>query len=351
MTTALAERPAYTGTLIAAEKLQALEEIAAAQVNVLAHPAKGAIFGPAFQRAEAIATMRRMLTNEVMQPIMALQGSRLGFRTDRDKERNKDGSFGYPIEVVRDCMIEGILLGARPSGNEINIIASNCYLTREFFTRILREWPGLTDLVIEQAPPANGPYGAMLDCKATWRIEGKPDSLICQKTDHGDSRIVVRVNAGMGADAIYGKADRKLKAKIWQKLTGSESSVDGDVDDPGFKPTASRTLELQPENGGKPNGSQPAPSSPAASRSATSFPQAPPQREPGDEVDDPYDPKVAIDLEAKVGRAVDRKELRRIYQVIQKETQSGRCSPLEHDRLLVVCQERKRELPDDASSN
>jgi hypothetical protein len=350
MSTALSERPAYTGSLITPEKLQALEDLAAAHVNVLAHPSKGAILGPAFERAEALGTMRRMLTDEIMQPIMALQGSRLGFRTDRDKEPDREGKKGYPLAVVRDCMIEGILLGARPCGNEINIIAGNCYLTREFFTRVLREWPGLTDLVIEYAPPANGPYGAMVDCKATWKIDGKSDAMLCQKTDEGDNRIVVRVNAGMGADAIFGKADRKLKAKIWQKLTGSESNVDGDVDDPGFKPTATRTLELQPETGGRTNSSPAASGSPAASKSATSFAPAPPEREPGDE-GDPYDMKVAIDLRTKIDAARDRKELRRLYQMVTKETQAGRCSPYEHDQLLVACQERKKQVPEELGQN
>lgn len=340
MTTALAERPAppiYTGKLIALEDLEALEAIAASQVNILAHPNKGAIFAPAFQRAEAIGTMRRMLTDEIMKPIMALQGSRLGFRTDKDKERNKDGGVGYPLEVVRDCMIEGILLGARPCGNEINIIASNCYLTREYFTRVLREWPGLTDLIIEKAPPVNGPYGAMVDCKATWKIDGKPDQMVCKNTEFGDGRIVVRVNAGMGADAIFGKADRKLKALVWQKLTGSESSIEGDVDDADPRFPASRTLEIQPETAGN------KPSSPPAGQTASKAPAAP---EP-----DQYNPQAAADIITQIEAAKDRKQLRRVYAAAQKASQSRQITPEEFDQLVVMMRDAKQHLPEDSAAN
>ena len=328
MSTALAERPIeYTGKLIAADKLAALEQMAAQQANVLAHPNKGAIFAPAFQMAEAISSMRELLTDEVMKPIMKLQGSRLGFRTDKDKERNKEGGFGYPLEVVRDCLIEAVLNGARPSGNEMNIIAGNCYLTREYFTRFVREFPGLTDLTCEFTPPVNGPYGAMIDCKASWRINGKPDSLHCQKTDIADNRICVRVNAGMQADAIFGKADRKLKARIWQKLTGSNSSVDGDVDDQGpagLPPP--RTINVPPENGPKPSNGNAKPTPPAD----------PPSQ---------YNEERFSKYLDQIEEATDQRTLRRINSAAIKSSQTGEILPDEYTKIQGHLQKRKNELP------
>lgn len=336
MSTTLATRPAYEGKLIAADKLKQLEELAASQANMLAHPNKGSIFSPAFQTAEAIGLMREMITPEVMKPIMALQGIRLGFRTDKDKESDRDGNKGYPVAVVRDCLIEAVLVGARPSGNEFNIIAGNMYLTREFFTRQLREWPGLTDLVFEYSPPVNGPYGAMVECKATWSIDGKRDEMWCRKTEISDNRICVRVNAGMGADAIFGKADRKLKAKIWQKLTGSETTVDGDVDDDvgNAKAITSKTLEIPPETGsGKPNGTAP------------TTPQA-----PREEQKDPHDPKVLEDLMNRIEQAQDHRDLRRIKASSMKARQAGTIWPDEDDQITVMLQEAKRRLPETAGS-
>ena len=332
MSTALAERPAsiaYTGNLITADKLAALEEMAASQVNILAHPNRGAIFAPAFQMAEAISSMRSLLTDDVMKPIMKLQGSRLGFRTDKDKERNKEGGFGYPLEVVRDCLIEAVLVGGRPSGNEMNIIAGNCYLTKEYFTRFVREFPGLTDLTLEYSPPVNGPYGAMVDCKASWKRDGRPDSLSCQKTDIGDNRICVRVNAGMQADAIFGKAERKLLAKIWRKLTGSNQTLDGDVDEhtTGNMPPR-RTLEVPPENGPKTNGSKSTPPPDSG----------PPTR-------NPYNEERFSKYLDEIEAASDQKALRRINAAAIKSSQSGEIYPDEYTKIQGHLQERKNQLP------
>jgi hypothetical protein len=38
--------------------------------------------------------------------------------------------------------------------------------------------------------------GAVVECRAAWRYNGKPDSLV--------AKIAVRLNAGMGADAAVG---------------------------------------------------------------------------------------------------------------------------------------------------
>jgi hypothetical protein len=75
-------------------------------------------FTMASRMAAGIRALRAALTPEIMQDIMALQGSSLGFRTDKDKEG------GYPVEVVKECMIEAVLKGARVINNETNIIAS-----------------------------------------------------------------------------------------------------------------------------------------------------------------------------------------------------------------------------------
>lgn len=58
--------------------------------------------------------------------------------------------------------------------------------------------------------------------KATWLLHGKPDSLeVC---------IPVRVNSGMGADAILGKATRKILGRIHARITGSNQMIDDDGD-------------------------------------------------------------------------------------------------------------------------
>lgn len=327
--------PSYTGKLIAADKLSALESLASSQVNALAHPAKGEIFGPAFQRAEAVGLMRDMLTDEIMKPIMALQGSRLGFRTDKDRERNKDGGFGYPMTVVRDCMIEGILLGARPCGNEINIIAGNTYLTREYFLRVLREWPGLTDLVIKSCVPVIVGGEALVEVKATWKLDGRLDMIHCRKSEENDDRISIRVNNGMGTDAILGKADRKIGAKIWRRLTGSETTIEGDSDDADTpRNIPSRTLEIPPE-------------SPPGRPSTNGSPKPKPATEATPE-HDPSGDTIAQQLMSRIERAEAAKshtEMRRIKMALAKASSMKQITQEDEDFLQIQLQEAKNRLP------
>lgn len=179
--------------------------------------------------------MNEKLVNIVFMP---LQGNRLGFRTDKDKDN------GYDWETVRDALSEGMLRGLRPIGNEINIIAGNFYATKEGFERLVSEWPGLTHLTLEPGVPVRSGEGALVPYVASWMLNGRPDRIECLekkvpvKNDDGevvdrtvfDQRIPVRVNAGMGADAILGKAKRKMLARIYERLSGMQMG-DGDVYD------------------------------------------------------------------------------------------------------------------------
>lgn len=188
--------------------------------------------------ARATQTIRRLLTPAMMQDVMALMGSPLGFRTDRDQEDAK-----YPVEVVRDCLIVGVLRGARPVGNEINIIAGSCYLTKEAYARILSEYPGLTRLRLEVGVPKMvGDVGALVPCSASWLLDGVEDSIVCRGTvDDPGGPIAVRVNKRMGIDAIQGKAKSKLLRRVYERITGTRSPSIDDVDtiDAEFRPAPS----------------------------------------------------------------------------------------------------------------
>lgn len=185
----------------------------------------------AFRMAAGVGALKRLITDEMMSSIMELQGTPLGFKTD------KDSSGGYQLPVVKDCLIEALLRGARPIGNEFNIISGRAYLTKEYFTRQLAELPGLNNLVIEFGVPSiAGDKGALVPVKATWVYRGRRDSLVCdlERDESGkivsDSRIPIRVNNGMGTDAILGKADRKIRARVMSRITNTTWS-DADVSD------------------------------------------------------------------------------------------------------------------------
>jgi len=176
--------------------------------------------------------LREAMTEKLVRYVfMPLQGIKLGFRTDKDK----DG--GYPWEIVRDAAVEALMRGLRPIGNEFNIIGGNCYTTKEGFERKLTEFPGLTDLEITPGVPVIKDSSALVPFEAKWKIDGKPDELRAvlfppdkETGEVVDTRIPVRVNSGQIVDAVVGKGKRKMLARIWERITGVKEDS-GDVAD------------------------------------------------------------------------------------------------------------------------
>lgn len=186
--------------------------------------------------AHGIDQLRKVLNNDLMKKVfMPLQGTALGFMTDR--QNAKEGPKEYSIETVRECLIEAMIHGFRPIGNEINIIKGRAYAAKAGYERKVPEFPGLTDLRLEPGVPHMvGDKGALVPYRANWRLNGKAMSLvrdIAKDKDNitRDSRIVVRVNREMGPDAIIGKATRKMLKAIYDMISGSEITLsDGEVE-------------------------------------------------------------------------------------------------------------------------
>lgn len=191
----------------------------------------------ALMTSRMIQTLRTMLTPEILADMMALQNSVLGFLTDRDPNQI-DKKTGKPYEpynedVVRDALLVANVWGARPFGNEINILARRPYRTVNFFRRRVREQPGVKDLVIQVGAPEYFEQGAKarVPAVASWVQDGKPARRVCGKDASGDWRISVKVNYGMGEDAVKGKAERKLLALVLADMEGRPVD-DADANDP-----------------------------------------------------------------------------------------------------------------------
>lgn len=218
-------------------QLITLEEIAAeANLQVVSN------YGPFKQGLIMAAGMRKLqehITDEMMSDVMQLQGTPLGFRTD------KDSSGGYAVNVVRQVFIESIIRGLRPVGNEFNIIGGRLYITKEGFARLVPSWPGIAKLKLSPGVPQTSANGALVHYRATWEINGEPHALERIKVGEDDNRIPVRVNSGMGVDAIIGKATRKMYAAIYGVLTGLGDAVpEGEVDDTPRASGGARRSEL-----------------------------------------------------------------------------------------------------------
>jgi hypothetical protein len=170
------------------------------------------------QTARGIRVVQDAL-DPFMGEIIALRGKSIGFLTDKDKQDN-----GYSPEVVRDCCIEGMMRGVLPYDNEMNIISGKAYVTKNGFVRLLKEYPGLTDLELKFGVPTMKGGGAIVECLGTWKLDGQPMML--------EAEIPVKVNTGMGADAILGKAERKLRARIYNRISGTVfTTPEGEVGD------------------------------------------------------------------------------------------------------------------------
>jgi hypothetical protein len=172
-------------------------------------------FKRTFMVAEAVNELRAILTPKVMDYFMKLQNTSIGFKTDRPKD-------GYPVDVVRDCVIDAAMNGVYCVGNEMNIIAGQCYITKNGFGHKLREIPDFSWIETPGIPKFMGDKGALIEYQLEWNHRGKKG----EKT----LNLAIRVNAGMGADAIIGKASRKARAWLYATVTGMEVG-DGDADD------------------------------------------------------------------------------------------------------------------------
>jgi len=169
------------------------------------------MFEKSFAVASVASELKKLLTPEIMKPIMELQGTKLGFKTDKI----------YPESVVKECLIEATIHGVYTVGNMFNIIAGNFYVTKEGFNHKLKQIEGLS-FSITPGIPKGQTGGATVDVEVEWTYKGKHNKKILP--------LAIKVNAGMGSDAINGKATRKASAWLFNNLTG-QCVGEGDVSD------------------------------------------------------------------------------------------------------------------------
>ena len=159
----------------------------------------------------AIKEINNLLTNDVFEPILGLQGSRLGFLTDKQ----------YGTDIVKRCFIESLLRGLQPVGNQWNIIAGNLYCTKEGYTYLLSQMEGLK-YQITPSIPVNANGGAKVKEKIEWEYRSNKG---CQEIE-----FACKGYGKEGSDYFLGKAERKAKHWLYWMLTGIDLT-DGDVGD------------------------------------------------------------------------------------------------------------------------
>lgn len=171
-----------------------------------------------YLRASVVDELRKALTKEIMEPIMGLQGLRIGFKTDKL----------YDITVVRECLIEAVSFGVQPTGNQFNIIAGNAYITKEGYGYLLGKITGLDYDIIPELPRiSQDKNSAAVKVKIAWNIGNGAKH-------EKEMEFPIKTNQYMGADGVIGKATRKARKWLYEKITGIETS-DGDIEDVSYK--------------------------------------------------------------------------------------------------------------------
>jgi hypothetical protein len=184
----------------------------------------------------------RGLIEKVMPDIRQLVGSPLGISCEQGAQ--------WPDKVVGDVVLQGVLQGGRIVGGEIHIASGRCYMTKAYWERRFKEFPGVTNV----QPPAMGLPRYQVLCernyatvqtKLVYRLDGKLQTL--DRT--GDAAITVVVNKGMGLDAIYGKVKKRLYQTAYAVVSGQhvvddeEATVEGTIVEPGTQQGDGRPAE------------------------------------------------------------------------------------------------------------
>lgn len=215
-------------TVIKAEALERMKKIDGVVTSALRETIKhrDSPFAVAAIQANAVSMLRAQLTEDLMVGFSKLANSKLGFLTDRPNKRQE---YPYSPAELRDCLIEALLRGVMPTGNQFNVLGGNCYITSEGWQHLVRRLPGVTgvDCVALGDPEVKGGTAAV-SMRLIWYEDGKRDTHVFgdSKTE-GDTRLRVRVNAGMGLDAILGKAKARAFKWLHTNITGqSYDSVD-----------------------------------------------------------------------------------------------------------------------------
>lgn len=216
--------------LINQEQFNEISKVIDAQIGeVLTSNVNG--FQKAYVMSSAISIIKEQLSDEYMKPIMQLQGTSLGFKTDQDSVKEKQGQKwvtvngpGYPLEIVRDCLIEATFLGLEVTGNQFNIIGGNMYPTREGFGALLDKMQGLKkNFTYKEIRQPSGQKVANVIVQIDWQLgDESPRKQVID--------FPIKSNEYTSYDALIGKAERKAKRWLFNTIKGTDIS-DGDVND------------------------------------------------------------------------------------------------------------------------
>ena len=168
--------------------------------------------------AQGLKEMQKIVTPEIMAPLMNLMGTTMGFVTDKDDETDK-----YSVDVVKQVLIEGMLNGVFPYNNQLNILVGRLYIAKNGYTAKISKLEDITDFVWRHElvdKTAGGHH--WVGFKATWKQSGVEKSL--------DGEIPIKKYSTDSPDAVMGKGERKLKYRCYCAMTETKISEAEELD-------------------------------------------------------------------------------------------------------------------------
>lgn len=206
----------------------------------------------AFQAVCVVKMMRDALTDQVVREVFEpLMNTKIGFRTDKDPNRprkRKDGTMEKPepyrTAVVRDCIIDAVINGLMPTGNQFNIISGSMYPTREGYAALLKRIGCKYMINFSQDNTPQNPSSAEIRCNISFEYSGEKNGFTMVATVPKDSFS--------SYDQLKGKADRRAKKALYEYLTGCDlGDADEDSSVPAEPDRQVRFVNLPPEEDGR----------------------------------------------------------------------------------------------------
>lgn len=267
--------------------------------------------------SEGIAICRQLVTPQWVQKyVIPLMNTSLGFKTDKNGAKGPNDY--YTAQDLVDPIIECLLKDFALTGNEFNVIAGNFYGAQNGYRRKVREIPGLTDLEELAGEPVGANGNTTVRYIVRCKINGKPWELLNEQRQPG-RKFTIRVNSGMGPDAIIGKAARKALKAAYEEITGTaitdvEEPEAAANDNPPPLPNGRSRLKEEKPLETPPESIQPPPTKPDGEIVVDEQPtnetmpeaktETKPEQKPGD------DPDILLDdLLAKIEECQDKKSL------------------------------------------
>lgn len=186
------------------------------------------MFQKTFKIAVVAQKIGEFITPQIVQKyLMPLQGSRIGFKTD------KDDKGGYSWQIVQSVAKEAFLLGLPMAGNCVNIISNNLYATKEGFEYLLNELNmgcliDIEDIVIETQAYYDNVHKKAVRGRARATAKVSFMDTEGERVEKSKS-FTCKINNGMDEDAIEGKITRKAGKWLYNFITKTNIPSADDV--------------------------------------------------------------------------------------------------------------------------